>query len=116
MLVYRFEHEIERCGPYNTGSVPRNHRLCNDHNKRVFDDRPGFVDYDDYPADGYVSGCPSLETLKEWFDGFVDYLFKRRYAIYVYDVDDEDCIIGKSGIQCIFDKSSAHQVDMLIKV
>lgn len=50
----------------------------------------------------HFCGCPSLEALEEWFDGWEEILFRNGYFIVKYDIPDDQVLMGYSGRQVGF--------------
>lgn len=59
----------------------------------------------------YLFGCPSRETLAEWFEGFGEDLHDAGYTVTVWDVVEAH--VGTSGRQVMYDGDAAVLVDLL---
>lgn len=56
------------------------------------------AEYEDYSSDGWYCGCPTLQSLKDWFEGYWDDLIDMGFS--VTKVYIEDRVMGLSGRQC----------------
>jgi hypothetical protein len=114
MKVYRLEHPIAG-GPYqgdfsifpasNTEKMMEmgySHSSKNGHPGPITDELEEKLIELKEGGNLVLYGCPSKSKLMTWFRGY--YLFLRRlgYEIKVYEVEKQNCILGKSGDQCIF--------------
>ena len=113
MLVFRYENAAG-VGPYNTFGWCGRDDMIEAHNN--VDRTPGpFYDFPKgTPGHQFAYGCPSLEILKEWFEGFESDLGAAGFIIKVYDVPDDCVSIGKSGKQVAFLKPEAATSMMAI--
>lgn len=116
MLVFRLENE-EGKGPFAgakdeedwrelvviTGWDPYNGPMgVPDHN----------VEYSWMRANPDVRfGCPSIEAFNYWFPPVWEkFLCNSGFELKVFEVDDDNVIIGNSGRQCIYRTSDAREV------
>lgn len=104
MLVYRVENAGGE-GPYVSGAanVLREHNYCANH-PIIYEDN-----IDLYRGVDPRCGCVSLEALKKWFGEYLQTLLNLGYYIVEYSVLDSRVIVGKSGIQCGFDRYYASK-------
>ncbi|MCI3271039.1 hypothetical protein [Streptomyces cylindrosporus] len=59
-----------------------------------------------------VCGFSSLGALLDWFETFLQTLDRNGYALWVYDVPDEDVRVGMRCGQLVFEPESAVKVSM----
>lgn len=60
--------------------------------------------------DDMVFGTNSLESLQEWFRGWLIILESRGYVVTAWDVPADHVAVGKSGTQVVFVRSAATRV------
>lgn len=111
MKVYRIEDPSSGLGPYN--STLNDETLSDDLQDAHGDENhlALWVDcelkaptvftmmFGPHPEDAYKSACPSLKTLKKWFDGFLPRILKAGYRVYSMDVHRGDFKRSRSGMQ-----------------
>lgn len=109
MKVYRFERL--GLGPYCRGMriSSRTHEEIEFMNRILWEhqdeDHPSMKeDFEEDEITGNsLCACDTIEKLYQWFDGFIDELFKFGYKIFEYDVLTLE--YGFSDKQVIFDRS-----------
>jgi hypothetical protein len=111
MLIYRVEHPETKCGPYNSGCITDMNdddlnfldEMIEEHSNDSkyhpvasydFKKNPEQLEYDSLCA------CPTLDTLYEWFAGWLDDLFHVGFKI--YEIEVSKAFIGKSKRQVVF--------------
>lgn len=121
MKVYRFEHCESSFGPYNHTVYAENVKkddidmldriyaahACCDYHPYPSDDDLWFSDEESQKAfqKNILFACPSIESLLQWFNGWIDTLEELGFRIYELEVDDAFVKIGKSKLQCSFPSS-----------
>lgn len=89
MLVYRIEHKVDCCGPYQETFHWRLFRPCRDKSCRKLAERlqaahrhlPGAYRY------GHFCGTSDIDSLYNWFSGFLKSLHDCGYVIRIYQAD-----------------------------
>lgn len=114
MLVYRFEND-RGFGPYTSRGCcgPEQFALqselceahCDSYHPPIWEGVRGFKSGDMF------CGCPSLDSLKVWFDGFVERLFEAGYSICCYEVPESDVRYGRN--QVAFSWENAELVERI---
>lgn len=86
MRFYRVEDENGQ-GPYRRTSPLRN-QICKDHNTgdRWPDPWEDGIDFD---VMGHVCGFPSMDALRDWFEGWGDRLVQAGFHLNVYEVSEQ---------------------------
>lgn len=88
MKVYRIENPITGIGPYNDSMG--NDELIKELREAHNGDWMHPILRADcgtwYSPRPYLSACPSIDKLKEWFDGFLPKMQKAGYKIYQISV------------------------------
>lgn len=112
-VLYRLETETEKfigLGPYHPDFSHINERMADVHNSdkhpSIRDDIKLF-----YRKKTYYCGCPTLETLKKWFRGYLTMLKNNGFNIVKYTVSEYE--LGYSGKQCGFTKESIIKKEIL---
>lgn len=122
MKVFRVERKVnttgqlEKEGPYNpihAGSDDEwmhsdiyNEMMtahCDKCHPNVREDFGGMSEIPWY----YVFGCPNLDSLKQWFHGYLEPLFQYGFVCNTYEVGDDSYIMGKSMKQVAFSPDNA---------
>lgn len=127
MRVYRVAHGSimnretnMHAGPYQSGPYYDAGLACNDTVIRVVSGMCSSHADDDHPSpwwDGYLQiirdhelcGMKDMESLKEWFDGWLDRLQAAGFKVYEFEVS-EGVRIGQVGGQVVFDKNYSELI------
>ncbi len=118
MRIFRVEHSRFNHGPYNREAVTTDdcldlaYKLVAAHNND--ESRPSIKwDIEQFYQKTYkVCGFDSLDSLYQWFNGWLDKLQACGYVIKVFETDDFD--LGKSGLQLIFNRNEPIEVIELL--
>ena len=122
VTVYRVEHPVLGCGPWNTHVHESYDRLPCELRHAMHDARAALNDYfwdnegyasthpnvrADFPTwkSFYLCATPCLKTLREWFaveSHIVDKLFDAGFTVKQYVVERSAVMRGFSGIQVAF--------------
>lgn len=101
MIVYRIEKD--GVGPYRNWDIDLIDMTGEDN---VHNDSNHPSPWEDAEISSitmdYLCACPSLEKLREWFDGYLEILDENGFNIYRIKVKKR--ILGKSKRQCFFKK------------
>ena len=108
MLVYRIEHPETGCGPYNSVSIEDMNADDLSFIDRMSDQHSD--DYHNHPVMGYdfktaqlrgdvLCACPSLDSLKKWFNRWMTKL--RWVGFKVYEIEVTKCEMSISGKQIL---------------
>lgn len=118
MLVCRFEND-GGFGPY-TGrgcigptQLALRSALMNAHCDGDGYHNPIWEDVKGFESGDMFCCCLSIESLKCWFDGFVEQLFEAGYQICCYDVPESDVLRGRRNNQAAFAWENAELVERI---
>lgn len=115
--VYRIEHSTLSenhsdgigFGPYRSdGPFSLSSDMSDDHsygsNERpeIFGDTLSGLDRDRMMDNNFYCACPTISSLKTWFDGWMEDLKEEGYVVVEYTVNDSDIVPTKSGKQVAF--------------
>lgn len=101
MLVYRIEHEWKNYGPYReqcsiSGKMADKH--SDDRRRPTPFNEMSWDDYKLVMGHGLIFGCKSIEALIDWFDEFLEPLFKLDFVIKEFDIEPSNAIITESQV------------------
>lgn len=106
MFVYRIEHRETGLGPYRFEDA---HRVIAKMSEEHGNQRTHPAWCFDFPSEygmivsqNWLSGFACLEDLYHWFAGYVKELFGLSFHIQTYEVENENVLYGKSGMQLVF--------------
>ena len=108
--VYRVEHHKTKLGPYRD-SIHAPEGISNEHTNifthpcRIFEKWGKVAMVNEFLYKPYTKfGFQSLESLKKWFEGWLDILVIHGFMIVEYDVSERNIVIGSK--QVFFKKKS----------
>lgn len=110
MKVYRVEHRTTKLGPYwdleNTPvGMSNEHTNEYTHPCLIFEKWDKVAMVHEFLYKPYTKfGFQSLESLKKWFNGWLDILVIHGFMIVEYDVSERNIVIGSK--QVFFKKKS----------
>lgn len=103
MLIYRIEHPSNQKGPYWTDQAPSG--LYDAHeddlHPAAYEDNSDvrhFFYNPNIPAENIRYGMPTLESLYEWFKGFILALHNKGFHLTVYEARPNQFAVGKQVI------------------
>lgn len=119
MYIYRIEHTIVGCGPYNLETnIPNPDSLYTAKSKYSHMDQPSMwndCSYNDihskYSRYDYFCSFSSIEQLIHWFDGWFEALDENCFHLAIYSIDCEYVIEGT--YQTLFIKNNATKCDSM---
>lgn len=113
MLVYRIEHKETGTGPFRSEGMDNVASLWG---QAYWDasDSMHPIPLDDGLKDfvgTHVFGLPTFDMVFHWFERIWNRLRFRDFVLRVYDVNESDSMVGKSGTQVAFRKDRATLVE-----
>ena len=115
--IYRLEYKNGK-GPYQYHEHSHAfeedplYSMWNEHTTKAFHVPPR-LDFEKPVYDGkrinqaFVFGCDTIETLHQWFQGWITKLFNFGFQLIEYELEIKDVIFGKSKNQVAFKKDNA---------
>jgi hypothetical protein len=99
MIVYRLEHSTDGCGPYNgRHKYNTQERKMNESHHIQLATHPSPEADGIAMRDSYLCGFASLQSLRQWFKGFLKPLLAKGYQIIkieIAPVSPNDVQIGR---------------------
>lgn len=129
MFIYRLQKEKDNGDLFGIGPYRKAHlitdcieeqmilsSMLSDHNDWEHpcrrEDLPTFHPYDDdIEESDLFCGCPSIESLTDWFEGYVSDLLRMGFDIVKYEVSDY--IMGLSGKQVFITEDWAQGSEII---
>ena len=107
-VIYRIEHETSGLGPHHHSDVSHNYLFRHNLNRAKYPNRRddlSSLDLDEEKLNKLFAACPSYKLLMSWFTPREQAALKKKGFI-LRKLRVRRIIMGESGRQCFFKKSS----------